>query len=214
MAAKMLLLKGEDVGAVKLGGLVLPGVFQSMQIRGELRVDEGRVRGRSGTSKRPMGFDDVEATLTLRCCSDDDTSADAKAGQIVKMFRQQDRQAKPYTYDITHARLNDAWGVRTMMIRSCQDEETNEVDTVDVVIVMAEHVPTQARRKESRVVADSTVAEGMTTPEMLKQVDWFARGASQPQSITPTAEQDAATRRDEELANRDPAIDEDDPRGS
>ena len=54
-----------DHGLIKLDDKIIPGVYQSMTVNNSIKIDEVDIKGASGTSKQPQGYNDAKITLTL-----------------------------------------------------------------------------------------------------------------------------------------------------
>jgi len=185
------LLKADSVGEVMLGGIVLSGTYQSMRIRRSVRLDEARIPGRSGASKRPQGFSDVEVDLVLACAGDGENTSEDKAASIIALFQSQDSLARPFVYEITHRLLNQAWGVRDVIFQDCDSADDNTSDIVWLTLKFVEYKPIALRRGEARknkvVVSSDPVlgpsleefdseAPGDTTPTILADPEYLAKG--------------------------------------
>jgi len=139
----------ENVGEVKLGNTILPGIYQSLEVSKKVRLDEAKVPGRSGATKQPTGFEDAEVTLELALANDDSGSALSKLKTIVQLFQGQDSLARPYVYTIVHPLLA-AWGIRHVMFRDLKSRDDNQSDLIYASLVFVEHAPPTIKKEQRR----------------------------------------------------------------
>ncbi len=127
-------------GEVKLGDKLLPGVYQQMDVDGELRIDEKDVPGSSGSRKQPIGFEDAVVTLTLRLLTDEQSDCYEKVAELVRIFKAVDGTAKPFTYRIVN-RLLDAWGIKEVHFKALRTPDKNKSDSIRAELVFVEYRP-------------------------------------------------------------------------
>lgn len=130
----------DDVGQVKVGGVLLPGVFESLEVAGSLRIDEAEVEGQSGTTKQPLGFADAEVTLSIRLLTDEESTCYDKCKEIVRLFQGTDQYAQPYVCRIVN-RHTALWGIDEVLFKELRTSEDNSDDTMRAVLVFVEYVP-------------------------------------------------------------------------
>lgn len=157
----------ENIGEVKLGDTILPGIYQSLEVSRAVRMDERRVPGRSGSSKQPLGYEDAEVTLELVLTNDHDSPARDKLRTITGLFQATDKQARPIVYTIAHPVLAD-WGIRQVVFRSLKSRDDNLYDLIYCSLKFVEHVPVTVKKEQRRkpqVLERSTTT--MTVPQGL-----------------------------------------------
>lgn len=130
----------DDIGQVKLGGMLLPGVFEGLEVSGGVRVDESDVAGQSGTSKQPAGFDDTEFSLKLRLLTDDDSTCYDKLRILTSLFKRVDSSAKPFIYQIVNHHLAQ-WDVSEVIFKGIRSSEDNQDDTIHAELQFTEFRP-------------------------------------------------------------------------
>lgn len=163
----------DDIGQVKVGDVILPGVMESLEVEGRLRVDEIEVPGRSGRSKQPQGFEDAVVTLRLRLLTDDESTCYDKCARIVKLFQSTDRYARPFVCRLVN-RHTALWGIREVLFKELRTAEDNRDDTVRVEIVFEEYRPVVVRAEEA-APAPPKLGPGMGDLRLAE-----ARSAAQP----------------------------------
>lgn len=144
-----LLRVDQPLGLVRLGDTVIPGVYQSLEVAGKLKVDEVSRAGRSGASKLPEGWEDQTVRLRLELVPDEDEgSPESALAAIGELFRRADKSAKPTVYRLVHP-VCAAMGLREVLFTSLRVEDTSGSDTVVAELELKEFRPV-ALKRESR----------------------------------------------------------------
>ena len=148
----------DDFGEVRISGVALPGLLESLEISGEVEVDEIEVPGVSGTKKQPQGYNDAHLTLKLLTLTDDRSTCYEKAKQIIRIFKSTDLQAKPLVHRIVnkHAAM---WGVEEVILNHLKTREGNQDDTMVVEIDMIEYEPTLVLKEAAVPMETGQAAE-------------------------------------------------------
>lgn len=149
MAEAGTIVISENIGEVKLGDTILPGIYQSLEVSRAVRMDERQVPGRSGASKQPLGYEDAEITLELVLSNDAGSPAREKLRQITALFQGQDAMARPFVYTIAHPLLAD-WGIRHVVFASLKTRDDNLYDLIYCSLRFVEHVPVTVQRERRR----------------------------------------------------------------
>lgn len=190
----------DDVGFVKLGGVLLPGIFEGCEIRGNVKLDEIDVPGQSGKSTQPMGFEDAVIVLKLRLNNEGGSSPYEKARTIVGLFRRMDKNAKPYVYRIVN-KLASIWGIKEVIFKELVTYDANADDTLRAELTLREYKPVIVKKE---AMAPKPKKEDKKPEGSARKgyVESFAR----------TEEQDKAARQKIKEAIKSPAVDDDKPR--
>lgn len=142
----------DDVGEIKLGKVVIPGIFKSMDISGAVRVDEENVLGRSGKSRQPLGFEDAIINLTLDLPTNDLGTCYDRLAVVVELFQKVDSHAKPYIYRIVN-KITSIWGIKDVVFSDLRMSDYNSrKDTLEISLTFKEYRPTLVK-KEARVTS-------------------------------------------------------------
>jgi hypothetical protein len=156
-----------EAGEIKLNDALLPGIFQSMEITGSLRIDEKKVPGSSGKRKQPLGYEDASVTLYLKLLTDEASTCYEKAGALTSLFHNVDNAAKPYVYRIVNRHLSK-WNIREVLFKELRTSEDNRRDSIAATLEFAEYKPAlvAAEAKAARPPAKSEVkAQGAAYDE-------------------------------------------------
>lgn len=186
-------LYADDPGQVKLGDVVLPGVFEGLDVEGELRIDEAEVPGQTGKKKQIHGYDDPTIVLKLRLLTDARGTAVDKLKIIAGLFRTAGGQRQPYVYRIV-SRATAAWGIREVIFKRLRSSDSNLDDTIRVELEFIENRAVMVQTKKVAAAGKSVVPKGLTQAEMLR---WLAGKPVQPapKAKTPALDDDLVVRR-------------------
>jgi len=136
-----------EVGDVKVGTTLLPGIYQSMQISGALRFDEMMMQGLSGTSKQPLGFEDAVVSLNMILPTNDSATCYDRMQVIAALFNNADSNGVPYVYKLIN-NLVSIWGIKQVLFKELKVKDDNEKkDSLLVEITFTEYVPVIVRRE-------------------------------------------------------------------
>lgn len=186
-------LYADDPGQVKLGNVLLPGVFEGLDVEGELRIDEAEVPGQSGKKKQVQGYDDPTLVLKLRLLTDARGTALEKLKVLTGLFQAASSQPKPYVYRIV-SKMTAAWGIREVIFKRLRSSDNNLDDTIRVELEFIENRAVVVQTKKVAAAGKSVVPKGLTQAEMLR---WLAGKPVQPapKAKTPAIDDDLVARR-------------------
>lgn len=128
-----------DESTVKVGGVVLPGLFKSLEIKGEATVEEATVEGKSAKPKQATGYEDCKVTLELILADGPKLTRLQKLAAIQKLFKQPG-QAKPIVMTLVNQHTS-ARGISKVIFKSLTTKEQNKTDDMTVSIEFWEYVP-------------------------------------------------------------------------
>lgn len=131
----------KDFGQLKVGDTLIPGVFERLEVQGEVAVDEVDVLSESGTSKQPHGFKDASIGIALRLQNDDNSTPYDKLQVIVRVFQKVDASARPFIYRIVNQHTA-IWGIKDVVFQGLTSSEDNQDDTIRVQLSFTEYRPT------------------------------------------------------------------------
>lgn len=144
-----------DDNHVKIGGIVLPGLYKGIEIKTDAQVEEQEVEGSSTKPKQAIGFEDAKITIDLTLEDGEQQSKEAKLAIIQKLFRRKG-QAKPEVHEIINAHTYER-GITQVIFKSLSTKETNKKNEIAVGIELWEYVPMtiKAAKGKGNAVADS-----------------------------------------------------------
>lgn len=88
-----------DDNNIKVGGVILPGILKSIEVKNSAKIDEVDIKGKGVKPKQAVGFQDTKINIELRLIPDDESSIEDKLDVIQNIFRK-DGQKKPNVYPI------------------------------------------------------------------------------------------------------------------
>lgn len=135
-----------EFGALKLGDVLVPGIYQGCEIRGNVKLDEIDVPGQSGKSTQPLGFEDATIALRMTLTNDENSSPYDKVKTIVKLFQATDKKAKPYIYRIVN-QLTSIWGIKEVIFRELAIADSNSRDYIYADINLREYKPAIVKKE-------------------------------------------------------------------
>ncbi|MCY9764698.1 transcriptional regulator, partial [Paenibacillus alvei] len=90
-----------DESTVKVGGVVLPGLFKSLEIKEDATVEEQEVEGKAAKPKQATGYEDAKVTLELTLDDSPKQTKLQKLAMIQKLFRKPG-QSRPIMHQIVN----------------------------------------------------------------------------------------------------------------
>lgn len=152
--------------AIKIGGKLLPGVFKSMEIDGDAKVEEQEVKGSTSKPKQAIGYEDAKITIEIQL--DDDYEEKQKRKTTLKklaviqsLFKKAD-QDKPVVYPIINEHTA-ARGIKQVIFKKLTTKELNSKSTMVVTIELWEYVPMKITAKKAVAPAASAATGTGTT---------------------------------------------------
>ncbi|NHM25466.1 hypothetical protein G7K71_08655 [Desulfofundulus sp. TPOSR] len=140
-----MLLITTDIGQVKVGDTVLPGVFESLEITGSVKLDMVEIRGKQDKVTQAVGYDNARVRLTINLVPTDE-SGDCyqQIAVFQKIFRKSPQQAKPGVYKLINKHAV-ARGISEVVFSDLKTFEDNRTNKVLVIAEFIEHVPVQVK---------------------------------------------------------------------
>lgn len=108
---------------VKVGNVVLPGLFKSMDITTEAQIDEQEVEGSSKKKKQAAGYGDAKITIELVLEVGVYETAEYKLQKVQNLFKQAG-QDKPIVHNIISGHLA-ARGISKVVFKSLNSKESS-----------------------------------------------------------------------------------------
>lgn len=143
----------DDTG-VKVGSVVLPGLFKSIEIKGEAKVEEQEVKGKTAKPKQATGYEDIKITLELILEDSPNMTKLQRLAKIQKIFKKPG-QAKPavHAFVSTHAA---ARGVSKVIVKNLTTREQSKKSQIEVTIELWEYAATKisATKKSDKKKSD------------------------------------------------------------
>lgn len=122
---------------VKIGGVLLPGIFKSLEITSSAMVEELEVEGKGKKPKQATGYEDSKINIEIILADDNKKTALEKLEMIQRIFRTKG-QAKPKVYEIVNQHAIKR-GISKVIFKELSTRETNKADEIAVSLVVWEY---------------------------------------------------------------------------
>jgi hypothetical protein len=150
---------GDDIGQIKVGDVLLPGVFESLEITGTVKLDQVEIPGKRERVTQAVGFENTRVRLTLYLVPETEGGdCSEEIAVLQQLFRESADQERPGVYRIVN-RHCQARNVDEVIFSDLKTFEDNRSDKVLAILEFIEHVPIKVQ-----VVEQAAPAAGGTTP--------------------------------------------------
>lgn len=148
-----------DAGQVKVAGVILPGVFESLEISGAAQLDQVEIKGKKERVTQAVGYDPARVRLTLNLLPPEEGGdCAAQVTELQKMFRKTPEQQKPGVYQLVN-KHTAARNISEVIFSGLQTWEDNKSDKMLVICEFMEHVPIKVPVASKRPAAPSPAAQ-------------------------------------------------------
>lgn len=128
-----------DESEVKVGGVVLPGLFKSIEVKADAQIEEQQVEGKSAKPKQAIGYEDAKVTLELVLEDGPKQTKLEKLAVIQNLFKKPGQQ-KPIVHDFVNAHTA-ARGVTRVIFKNLSTKEQSKKSELSVTIELWEYIP-------------------------------------------------------------------------
>lgn len=150
-----------DDDTVKIGGVILPGIYKSIEIEHEAKIDEQTVEGSSSKPKQATGYDDAKINIELLLIDSEAATKEDKLQVIQDLFKAEG-QGKPQVHELISAHTAIR-GAKQVIIKKVASKETNKKDEITVTIELLQYdtmkitaATTSEKGKKKGTSSDST----------------------------------------------------------
>jgi hypothetical protein len=141
-----------------VGGIILPGIFKSIEVKTPALVEEQSVEGSSAKPKQAVGYEDAKILFELILDDSPEQTKLDKLTLIQNLFKKP-AQAKPVVYEIVneHTAIR---GVSKVIFKDLTTKEQNKKSEVLVSIEFWEYIPItiKATKKSTKSKSSSSAA--------------------------------------------------------
>ena len=159
-----------DESTVKVGGVILPGLFKSFEIKGSARVEEVEVKGRSSKPKQATGYSDSKLNLEL-ILLDDSTKTALEKLQVIQNLFKKTGQEKPIVHEIV-SKHTSTRGITKVVFKDLTTKEKNDRSEMSVSIEFWEYIPitvTATKQSSSKTTGNKNPAQDAAAIKKLDQ---------------------------------------------
>lgn len=159
----------DDTG-VKVGGVVLPGLFRSMEIKGEAKVEEQEVKGKTTKPKQATGYEDAKITLEI-ALEDSPNMTKLRRLETIQRLFQKPGQAKPTVHEFvsTHSA---ARGITKVIFKSLTTREQSKKSELTVMIELWQYAATKITATKAK---KSTKKKTTSSSSNIKLTEDYSR---------------------------------------
>jgi hypothetical protein len=143
-----------DTGTVKVGGIILPGTFEKLEIEADVQVDEVDVKGKAVKPKQATGYEDAKIKLVINLRPNNYEDEYDQLYRIQNIFKKPN-QEKPNIYDIFNRHLNTR-GITRVIFKKLTTKEDNKSNILQVTCEFWEYIP---------ITIQTTKASGNTSSQ-------------------------------------------------
>ncbi|TEB09136.1 hypothetical protein [Pelotomaculum propionicicum] len=145
-----------DAGQVKVGDVILPGVFESIEVTGSVKLDEVEIEGKEQKVTQAMGYDNARVRLTINLYpEEEDEECYEQIAIYQQIFRSAPNQEKPGLYHIVNKHTY-ARNINEVIFGDLKTWEDNKGDRVIITCEFIEHVPVAVQIAEETTSEQST----------------------------------------------------------
>lgn len=126
-----------DDDTVKIGGVILPGIYKSIEVEHEAKIDEQTVEGSSSKPKQATGYDDAKINIELLLIDSEAATKEDKLQAIQELFKAEG-QEKPQVHELISAHTAIR-GAKQVIVKKVTSKETNKKDEITVAIELLQY---------------------------------------------------------------------------
>ncbi len=152
-----------DDDTIKIGSVILPGIYKSIEVEHEAKIDEQTVEGSSSKPKQATGYDDAKINIELLLMDSEATTKEEKLQAIQELFKPEG-QNKPQVHELisVHTAIR---GTKQVIIKKVTSKETNKKDEITVTIEPLQYNTmkiTAASKKKSAANENAGSSSGLS----------------------------------------------------
>lgn len=128
-----------DGSEVMIDGVILPGLFKSLEVTTAAEIEEQEVEGSTAKPKQATGYEDGKINLELILMDSEGTTKEAKL-QVIQNFFRQRGQDIPAVHTIINQHTAQRH-IKQVLLKNLVTKETNANDQLSVTLELWEYVP-------------------------------------------------------------------------
>lgn len=178
-----------DDDSIKIGGVILPGIYKSIEINHDAQVDEQEVEGSSKKPKQAIGYDDAKITIEISLRNSETVTKEDKLLTIQNLFRAEN-QGVPTVHELVSAH-SAIRGIHKIIVKNMTSKETNKKDEIVVNLELMQYETMTIKASKGKK-ATGTATSGSNLSSAYKNYLTNNRGKapkkSNKTSVSPIAE--------------------------
>lgn len=139
--------------SIKIGGVILPGIYKNVEVDAEATVEEQEIEGNPVKPKQAVGYEDAKIMIDLELWDGENQTKEDKLQIIQDIFRQAG-QSKPEAKEIvsTHSRIRN---IDRVILKKMTTKTSNKKDVITVSLELWEYIPIVVSAAQSTTVTVS-----------------------------------------------------------
>ena len=119
-----------DDDTIKIDSVVLQGIYKSIEVEHEAKIDEQTVEGSSSKPKQATGYEDAKINIEISLMDSESATKEDKLKAIQELFKPAGQSLpQPHELISAHASIR---GVEKVIIKKMSSKETNKKDEIVV----------------------------------------------------------------------------------
>lgn len=180
-----------DGSEVMVDGVLLPGLFKSIEITTAAEIEEQEVEGSAAKPKQATGYEDGKVSLELILMDEEGLAKEEKLLVLQNLFRQQGQDIPA-----VHAIINQHTALRNItqvLFKNMVTKETNANNQLAVTLEFWEYVPmtisVTTAKKGTSGSDTGTAGNGGTETNLMVIIKsiWKAEGKHRNRQIRPVS---------------------------
>ncbi len=126
-----------DDDTIKIDSVVLQGIYKSIEVEHEAKIDEQTVEGSSSKPKQATGYEDAKINIEISLMDSESATKEDKLKAIQELFKPAGQSLpQPHELISAHASIR---GVEKVIIKKMSSKETNKKDEIVVNIELLQY---------------------------------------------------------------------------
>ena len=129
----------DDLGQIKVGDTILPGVFESVEVEDTTKQDEVEIEGQNKKATQATEYEPTRVRINLTLLGDASSTPEQKLAKIRSIYRPSKAVLVPKVYRIVCDQVQ-AHGMDEAVFIGMSSRGSNLGDTISVTLEFMEHI--------------------------------------------------------------------------
>lgn len=151
-----------DDEVVKIGGIILPGTFKSLEVGQDAKVDEEEVEGASSKPKQANGYDDANIKIEISLMDSENGQTKEEKLLLCQSLFRAPGQDNPVVHELVsvHTAIR---GIQNVILKNMTSKETNKKDEITVSLELLQYDVMTITASRATAASKGTEAKGTAT---------------------------------------------------
>lgn len=154
----------QDEGAVKLGGVILPGIIKTLDVTGSAQMEEQTIQGSASKPKQAVGYEDVKITIELILSDSPGERVADKIARLEALYHPPGCSVPPALPIVEETCA--ARGVDTVIFKSLATKENTQTKQTIATLTLWEYIPVIISASAYGTGGADGSAEELVTPDL------------------------------------------------